>query len=69
MLQRTFVGLLAVLLAGTLTAPAAALTPQEKMETCKVGADSQKLTGAKRNTFIKRCMADENAPARRPKPQ
>ena len=69
MLQRTFVGLLAALLVGTLTAPAFALTPQEKMETCKVGADSQKLTGAKRNTFIKRCMADENAPARRPKPQ
>ena len=47
MLQRTFVGLLAALLVGTLTAPAVALTPQEKMETCKVGADSQKLAGAR----------------------
>jgi hypothetical protein len=27
-------------------APASALTPEEKMETCKFGADSQKLTGA-----------------------
>ena len=37
------------------------------METCKVGADAEKLTGAKRNAFIKRCMAAGNyePPARR----
>ena len=37
------------------------------METCKVGADAEKLAGAKRNTFIKRCMAKGNyePPARR----
>jgi psiF repeat len=39
--------------------PASALTAKEKMETCKFGADDQKLTGAKRNAFIKRCMANE----------
>jgi len=43
-----------------LAAPAAAATKAEKMETCNFGADDQKLTGAKRNAFIKRCMANEN---------
>jgi len=40
--------------------PALAVTAKEKQETCKIGADSQQLTGAKRNTFIKRCMAKGN---------
>ena len=39
---------------------ASAATAKQKMETCKVGADAEHLTGAKRNTFIKRCMANEN---------
>jgi len=43
-----------------LAPPAAAATKAQKMETCKFGADDQKLTGAKRNAFIKRCMANEN---------
>lgn len=43
-----------------LAAPAAAATKAQKMETCKFGADDQKLTGAKRDAFIKRCMANEN---------
>jgi hypothetical protein len=30
------------------------------METCKVGAESQKLQGAKRDAFIKKCMAGGN---------
>ena len=30
------------------------------METCKFGADDQKLEGAKRNAFIKKCMAKGN---------
>ncbi len=47
--------------------PAAALTSKQKMETCRIGAKAQKLTGAKRNAFIKRCMAKGNyePPARR----
>ncbi|HXZ47124.1 MAG TPA: PsiF family protein [Pseudolabrys sp.] len=56
--------------------PAAAVTSQEKMETCKIGADSQQLQGAKRTAFIKKCMAGGNyePPARKnaksaPKPQ
>ena len=43
-----------------LASPASAATTQEKMETCKVGAESQELTGAKRDAFIKRCMAKGN---------
>lgn len=69
------VALLPVALAAT---PASAVTSEEKMETCKVGAESQQLQGAKRNTFIKKCMAGGNyePPARKnagkqaaPKPQ
>ena len=52
------IGLLPLLL---LASPAsAAPTKAQKMETCKFGADDQKLEGAKRNTFIKRCMAQGN---------
>jgi hypothetical protein len=40
--------------------PATALTAKQKMETCKIGAKAQKLSGAKRNTFIKKCMAKGN---------
>jgi hypothetical protein len=40
--------------------PALAVTAKEKQETCKVGADSQQLTGAKRSAFIKKCMAKGN---------
>jgi psiF repeat len=43
-----------------LATPASAVTKQEKMETCKVGAESDNLTGKKRDTFIKRCMAAGN---------
>jgi len=66
--------LIAVLPAFLLATPASALTKEQKMETCKFGADDQKLTGAKRNAFIKRCMADRDdkrGPAVKPaaKPQ
>ena len=43
-----------------LASPASAITTNEKMETCKVGADSQNLEGAKATAFIKRCMAKGN---------
>ena len=51
------IGLLPLLL---LASPASALTKAQKMETCKFGADDQKLEGAKRNAFIKKCMAQGN---------
>lgn len=45
-------------------APAHALTAKQKMETCKFGADDQKLKGGPRTAFIKKCMANERAPAK-----
>jgi psiF repeat len=59
------IGILVLLLAGT---PALAITAQEKMETCKFGADDQKLAGAARKAFLSKCMANEKAPAAKPKP-
>jgi hypothetical protein len=75
MLRNMAIAFIPVMLVAT---PAAAVTSQEKMETCKVGAESQQLQGAKRDTFIKKCMAGGNyePPARKkaakqtaPKPQ
>ena len=44
-----------------LASPAsAAVSAKQKMETCKFGADVQKLEGVKRNAFIKKCMARGN---------
>jgi psiF repeat len=45
------------------TTPAAALTATEKMETCKFGADHQKLAGEARKKFLTKCMAEAPAPA------
>jgi psiF repeat len=42
--------------------PAAALTEAEKMETCKFGADHQKLAGEARKKFLAKCMAEAPAP-------
>jgi hypothetical protein len=51
--------LLTVILPGI---PAHAVSAKDKMATCKFGADDQKLQGAARNTFIKKCMANRNDP-------
>ena len=40
--------------------PTFAATKEQKMETCKFGADNDKLEGAKRDAFIKKCMASGN---------
>jgi hypothetical protein len=50
-----YVGLLGLPLL-LLATPASAISYKQKMETCKFGANDQKLTGAKRNAFIKKCM-------------
>jgi hypothetical protein len=42
--------------------PAGAVTAKGKMETCKFGADDQKLTGAARTAFMTKCMANRNDP-------
>lgn len=49
--------LLPVLVVAT---PALAATKAQKMETCKFGADSENLQGAKRDAFMKKCMAGGN---------
>lgn len=43
-----------------LATPASAISYKQKMETCKFGANDQKLTGAKRSAFIKKCMGKGN---------
>jgi hypothetical protein len=73
---RTLALAFALLPSALAATPASAVTSEEKMETCKVGAESQRLQGSKRDAFIKKCMAGGNyePPARRnakaaPKPQ
>ena len=45
-----------------LASPASAVTKAQKMETCKFGADDQKLDGAKRKAFIAKCMSSKDEP-------
>ena len=45
-----------------LSTPSLAVTPKQKMETCKFGADHPMLTGKARADFMKRCMSDKNDP-------
>ena len=40
--------------------PALAATKAQKMDTCKIGADSENLEGAKRDAFMKKCMGSGN---------
>jgi hypothetical protein len=51
-------GLLTVILGSS----SFAATAQQKMATCKFGADNQKLAGAQRAKFIKDCMANRDDP-------
>lgn len=54
---------IAALLAVTLpSSPSFAVTPKDKMATCKFGADDQKLQGAARNAFMKKCMSNKDDP-------
>ena len=57
-----------------LTPSAFAATSKQKMDTCKFGADDQKLTGAKRKDFMAKCMSNKDSPrgrqaVPRPNPQ
>jgi hypothetical protein len=45
------------------SAPARAVTAKEKMETCKFGAQDQKLTGKEEKAFMQKCMAAGDGPA------
>ena len=65
MLRYAFAALLAVTLPA---APAAAVTAKDKMATCKFGADDQKLQGAARSAFMKKCMSNKDEPRGSPAP-
>ena len=57
--------MLALIGAATMIATApvsAATTKSPKQETCEFGAKQQKLSGAKRSAYMKRCMANEDSP-------
>lgn len=54
--------LAAVLIAMLPSAPSYAVSAKDKMATCKFGADDQKLQGAARNAFMKKCMANRDDP-------
>lgn len=41
-------------------APASAATNEQKMETCKFGADDAKLAGKKHADFVKKCLSNAN---------
>ena len=49
-----------------LAAPAFAVTPKQKMETCTFGADDQKLKGAARKSFMTKCMSNKDSPRGKP---
>jgi hypothetical protein len=51
------------------SAPAFAITAKEKQETCKFGADDQKLTGAARKAFMKKCLSNADSPRGQPEPK
>ena len=46
--------------------PAVAATAKQKQETCKFGADDQKLKGAARKSFMTKCMSNADAPRGKP---
>jgi hypothetical protein len=52
----------AALIVLTSVNPCFAVNAKQKMATCKFGADDQKLQGAARNAFLRKCMADRNDP-------
>jgi hypothetical protein len=58
-----FAAPIAILAAASFVAmPAGAATTKQKQDTCKFGADHQKLTGAKRKAFMTKCMSSKNDP-------
>jgi hypothetical protein len=42
--------------------PCFAVDAEQKMATCKFGADQQRLEGETRDAFLKKCMEDRDDP-------
>jgi psiF repeat len=57
-----YAAIAAVLGAMSAGVPCFALSAKDKMATCKFGADDQKLQGAARNAFMKKCMSNKDEP-------
>ena len=51
-----------LLIAVSSGAPSYAVTPKDKMATCKFGADDQHLQGKARSAFMKKCMSGADEP-------
>lgn len=64
LLRALALGLFAALV---FSAPAGAVTAKQKMETCKFGAQDQKLSGKEEKAFMRKCMARGDAPAHKKK--
>jgi hypothetical protein len=60
--MRRYVFLAAVLVAMLPAAPSFAVNAKDKLATCTFGADDQKLAGAARRAFLKKCMANRDDP-------
>jgi hypothetical protein len=57
----------AALAASFVFSPSAfAATAEQKMETCKFGADDKKLAGAARKNFMAKCMSNKDSPRGKP---
>jgi hypothetical protein len=52
----------AALILSVSAGPCFAVDAKQKMATCKFGADDQRLQGAARNAFLKKCMANRDDP-------
>ena len=55
-------GFIAIAAAVLPSTPSFAVSAQDKTATCKFGADDQKLDGAARAAFMKKCMSSHNDP-------
>jgi hypothetical protein len=63
MLRYAIIAFLTVILPTTSSfAFAVAVAAKDKMATCKFGADDQKLQGAARSAFMKKCMSNKDDP-------
>jgi len=60
--MRRHIFIAAMLIAMLPSVPALAVSTKDKMATCKFGADDQKLAGAARIAFLKKCMANRDDP-------
>jgi psiF repeat len=59
MLRYAIIAFLIVILP---TTSSFAVAAKDKMATCKFGADDQKLQGAARSAFMKKCMSNKDDP-------